>query len=154
MKKISLVLAVAALSGFAGVANAATANAVFGGAVANSCTLTAGTAGVMAPNLESDVLSSTETGGSASTVTALATARGFKVSAIAPTAFTSGDSTDATFAASYSISGPTTATDVAGATETTILRGSHTVAVNLTATKSSGPFANGTYAATVVVRCE
>jgi hypothetical protein len=100
------------------------------------------------------VLSSTESGGSASNVTALATARGFKVSAIAPAAFTTGDSTDVTFASTYSISGPTTATGVAGAVETTINRGSHTVAVNLAATKSSGVFANGTYSATVTVRCE
>jgi hypothetical protein len=154
MKKISIVLAVAALAGFAGQANAATANAIFGGSVANSCTLTAGAAGVLVPNLESDVLSSSLSGGSASTVTALATARGFKVSAIAPASFTTGDSTDTTFASSYDLAGPTTASGVAGATETTLNRGSHTVSVNLVATKSSGVFANGAYAATVTVRCE
>ena len=154
MNKFSIALAAAALIGTVGAAHAVDSNARFGGSVNNSCTLTAGTDGVLMPNINSDVLSSEETGGVNATVAALVTARGFKVKALAPTVFVTGDSTDVTFAAKYSLSGPTTATNVAGATQTTLNRGSHIVSVNLAATKSVGVFANGTYAAEVTVRCE
>lgn len=154
MNKISIVLTAVALMGSVNAAHAVDANARFGGAVSNSCTLTAGSDGVLVPSLESDVLSSEGGSGSAATVTALATARGFTVQTIAPTAFTTGDSTGVTFASKYSVSGSTTAANVAGTTATTLNRGSHQVAVNLSATKASGVFANGSYAATVTVRCE
>ena len=70
MKKLNLILAIALLiapvSGFA-----ATGTASFSGTVVSTCILTAGTAGVIAPNADYTSMSSTNTGGSVSTVTAI-----------------------------------------------------------------------------------
>ncbi len=154
MNKFSIALAAAALIGTVGAAHAVDSNAKFGGSVNNSCSLAAGTDGVLMPNIDSDVLSSKVTGGVNATVAALVTARGFTVRALAPIAFTLGDSTNVTFASNYSLTGSTTASNVAGATATTLNRGPHQVLVDLVATKSTGVFANGTYQAEVTVRCE
>ncbi len=155
MNKFSIALALAALSGTVGLANAASTNARFGGAVNNSCTLGVASDGTMAPNIDSNVLSSNETGGAASTVSALSTAAGFRVSAIAPAGFSSAPvGAAATFAATYAVSGVTTIGTTAGATTSTIGRGAHTVTVNLAATSTAGVFPNGAYEAIVTVRCE
>ena len=60
----------------------------------------------------------------------------------------------ATFAAEYDLSGANTASNVAGGTGTTLAHGTTDVSVDLTATLPSGTYESGTYAATVVLRCE
>lgn len=154
MNKFSIALAAAALIGSVGAAHAVDAKAKFNGNVAHSCTLVAGTDGTLVPNFDGDVLSSKLTGGAAATVTATTTAGPYKVSALAPVAFTLGSSTNTTFEASYSISGATTASNVAGATVTKVKRGTNNISVDLVATNSLDAFANGNYAAEVTVRCE
>jgi hypothetical protein len=158
MKKISLALAMVGAAVVANQAHAVDVGARFGGSVAHSCTLTAGADGVMVPNIDNDVLSSTASGGSAATVTALTTARGYRLSAIAPAAFNSapaGESGTYSFVSTYSVSGPTSATNVPGATTTSLNRGSNAVSVDLVATKTDGNvYSNGSYEAIVTVRCE
>lgn len=158
MKKITLALAMVGAAALANQAHAVDTGARFGGSVSHSCTLTAGADGVMVPNIDNDVLSSTASGGSAAGVTALVTARGYRLSAIAPAAFNSvpaGESGTYSFVSTYSVSGPTTATNVPGATTTSLNRGSNSVAVNLVASKTDGNvFTNGAYEAIVTVRCE
>jgi hypothetical protein len=147
-------LAVVILVGGAGGAQAVDANATFTGLITNTCVLTVGTPGIITANSGFSGLSSDNAGGSESTVSALITGGTFNVSAIAPSTFTLGDSTNVSFATDYSLSGASTASDVAGATTTAISSGVTNVAVDLSATKSSGNFGAGAYAATVIVRCE
>jgi hypothetical protein len=111
----------------------------------------------LAANTTYTELSSTAGGGSAGTIAVLATGTNFKVSAIAPSAFTLAPATggdNATFAAAYSGSGATTIGSTPGATQSTLSAGTTNVSVNLTAQKSSGTFTAGNYTAQVIVRCE
>lgn len=137
--------------------NAATANVPFTGTVTATCVLTVGIPGVLAPNAGFTEMSSTNGGGVAGTVAALSTGGTFKVSAIAPTAFTaapSGGGTAVTFASTYSGTGATTIGSTEGATETTLTPGLTNLSINLAATKTSGTFPAGAYVTEVVVRCE
>lgn len=136
------------------VSLAATTGAVFTGAVENTCVLTVGTPGVITPNSAYTVMSSKNALGSQSTVAALVTGGTFSVSTVAPSSFTVGDSTNVSFASSYSLSGATSATDITGLTATQILPGVTNIEVDLTATKSTSNFVTGAYNATVTVRCE
>lgn len=138
----------------AGAAIASTQSAVFSGTVLSTCSLTAGTPGVITSNAGSTTLSSNNSGGSGSTVTAVATGASFNVTAEVPSTFTVGSSTNVTFAATYDLTGATSATGVSGAVQTLLGVGTTTVDVDLTATKSSGVFAAGAYSASVTVRCE
>ena len=135
-------------------ADAATANAVFSGSILSTCVLTVGTPGVMTADSGYSGLSSDNASGVESTVSALVTGGTFNVSAIAPSAFTLGDSSNVSFVTDYTLTGAATASDVAGATTTAIPAGVTNVSVDLAATKSTGTFAAGVYAATVIVRCE
>lgn len=148
MKKLNLILAIALLiapvSGFA-----ATGTASFSGTVVSTCILTAGTPGVIAPNADYTSMSSTNTGGSVSTVTAISNGTIFKVSTDAPT----GVSAD-TLSSSYALSGATTSASVSGSTQTLLNAGNTAVSVNMSAIKTSGNFAAGAYVGLVTVRCE
>lgn len=148
MKKLFAItivgMMVAPISSFA-----ATGTAAFTGTIASTCILTAGTPGVIAPNADYTNLSSTNAGGSVSTVTALATGAVFKVSTDAPTGVTAD-----TLTSSYSLSGSTTSGSVSGSTLTTLNPGSTAVAVNMSAVKTSGHFNAGAYTGLVTVRCE
>ncbi len=154
MHKKFATAAIVALVGFSSQGFAADASAVFAGAVASTCVLTVGTPGIITADAGFTQLDSDNAGGAESTVAALATGASFKISALAPAGFTAGSSTNVTFAADYSLTGATVATNVAGATTTTLGSGLSTVSVGLEATKSSGTFAAGAYAAAVTVRCE
>jgi hypothetical protein len=133
---------------------AADATAIFSGAVASTCVLTVGTPGIISPDANFTHLDSDNAGGLESTIAALTTGAGFKISALAPTTFTAGDSTNVSFTADYSLSGATSATNVAGSSTTTLTPGNTLVSVGLEAAKSSGTFPAGVYAAAVTVRCE
>lgn len=126
----------------------------FGAAVSNSCTLTTVSDGILRPNVASQNLASTNSGGRASRLVANTSSRGFRVRTIAPTAFTVGNSTSTRFAARYTVSGATVVNNVVGTIVSTLNRGINNIAVNLTATRTTGIFPNGTYEAVVIVRCD
>ncbi|MFP1633224.1 hypothetical protein ACLB6G_15950 [Zhengella sp. ZM62] len=137
-------------------AYSATGNIPFNGSVTDTCVITVGSAGTIMPNTAYTVLSSKEAGGAAGTATILATGNGYSVSADAPSAWSAAPaSTPATtFAAEYDLSGANSATNVSGNTQTAISHGSTSVNIDLTASLPSGTYESGTYAATVVLRCE
>lgn len=127
----------------------------FTGVVTATCVLNVGTAGLLGINTSSNELSSTNSGGLAGSIAVTTTGTTYKISAIAPSAFTlSPDSPTTTFSTTYSASGATTASSTPGATTTTLHTGVTNVSVNLKAAKSSGVFTAGAYAAEVIVRCE
>lgn len=142
------------LATFSGGAMAMDATALFGGRVADTCILATGTPGTFTANSDFTNLSTDNAGGSESTVKAVATSSNYRLSTIAPSAFSAGDSSSVTFATDYSLTGATTANDIAGSTATRLTRGQTTVSVGLKATKTTGTFTAGDYAAAVTVRCE
>lgn len=154
MQKQIICAAMMALVSFSPTAFAATAPALFSGTIASTCVLTVGTPGIITANAGFTKLSSDNAGGLESTVSALATGVGFKVSAIAPNAFTTGPTSADSFIADYSLSGANTASNVPGATTTTLTAGTTLVSVGLEADKSTGTFGAGAYTAAVTVRCE
>ena len=140
-------------------ANSATGNIPFSGAVSNSCIITVGSSGALAASADYAVLSSEETGGAAGTATILTTGGGFSLSADAPASFSSAPATGNTnvsFSASYSATGANTIAPTNGASATALSRGSSAITVNMSGSKSvpGETFESGTYAATVVLRCE
>lgn len=150
-------VATGAVFAASGPAIAVTANVPFSGLVTATCVLTVGTPGVLAPNTDFTVLSSLAAGGVPGSIAVLSTGASFKISAIAPTAFTLAPATggdSVTFASQYQATGATTVGSTPGTTETTVNAGLTNMVVNLAATKSVGNFAGGAYAAEVVVRCE
>ena len=125
--------------------------------VTSTCALTVGRPGVLGPSADFTSQSSTGTGGVSGTVATPANGAGFKVSAIAPTAFTlspAGGSGSVSFSTASESSGSTTIGTTPGATETDLNSGLTNVMVNLDAQKSSGAFTAGTYATEVIVSCE
>ncbi len=152
---IKLVTALAVLAPVQ--AFAVTGNIPFNGTVTDTCIITVGSAGTIMPNAGYTVLGSTQPGGAPGTATILATGSGFTVSADAPSSWGTAPSSAsaAVFATTYSLSGANTASNVAGATGTALTAfGTTNASVNLTATLPSGTYEAGTYAATVVLRCE
>lgn len=136
---------------------AADATVPFAGLVTSTCVLTVGTPGVMAASTDFRALSSTNAGGIPGTVSALSTGSSFKVSALAPTAFTTapqGGGDAVSFHANYSATGSTSIGNTPGTTPTTLNSGLTNISVNLNAVKSAGTFNGGAYAAEVIVRCE
>lgn len=139
------------------VARSADGLVLFNGTILATCVLTVGTPGILAANADYSALSSSAAGGAGGLITVLTTGSAFKVSALAPSAFTlapSGGGDNVTFATSYSGSGATTIAVTPGATETSLNVGLTIVTVDLTAAKSAGHYAGGNYTATVTVRCE
>lgn len=150
-------LLMALVCGGAVKADAADSLVPFTALVTSTCVLTVGTPGVLGANSDFSVLSSSASGGVAGTVSALSTGTTFKVSAIAPTAFSiapDGGNTGVTFAATYSGTGSTSIGTTPGDTQSTLATGVTLLTVNLDATKSSGPFPGGAYTTEVTVRCE
>ena len=136
---------------------AATGNIPFNGTVSDTCIITVGSSGTITPNTAFTVLGSTQPGGAPGTATILATGSGFDVFADAPSAWGTApaSASSAVFATTYSLSGANTASNVAGTTGTALSNfGTTNASVNLTATLPSGTYESGTYAATVVLRCE
>lgn len=158
MRKSILAAATAgAVMASSGQALAVTANVPFTGIVTATCVLTVGTPGVLAANTDFTVLSSSAAGGTPGSILVLSTGSSFKVSAIAPSVFTLAPPTGSdsvTFASRYQTTGATATGPTPGATETTIAPGTTNMVVNLDATKTSGNFNGGAYAAEVIVRCE
>ena len=160
MKKITKL--VAAFSVAAAVApmqaQAATQGIPFNGSVSSTCVITLTGNGVLGASADFSTLASTEAGGAAGTATVVTNNSSFGLSADAPTSWDSAPATggnNVSFAAAYSSAGATTASNVAGTTITSLNQGTHTVSIDMSAVKTVGEtFESGTYAATVVLRCE
>ncbi|RWX60151.1 hypothetical protein EN780_32755 [Mesorhizobium sp. M4B.F.Ca.ET.089.01.1.1] len=134
------------------------------GAVVGTCTIVIGASGTMKPNPAINIFGSKQAGGSSAGATITASSLlctilnlidCFSVSAPAPIAFTSapsGGDTNVTFATVFRLDG--SGTDIPGSSPQRVINGTHTMQVDLTATKSPGIFPAGSYQGTVTVRCE
>lgn len=141
----------------AGPAFAATGNVPFAATVLSTCTVTVGTAGVMAANSDFTVLDTEEAGGNAGLAAVVSTGAAFSVSVDEPTAFLispTGGNDNLSFDVKYDATGVTTASGVIGSVATLLNPGLTTVSVDLKATKSVGVFSEGAYTTEAVVRCE
>ncbi|MBZ9795103.1 hypothetical protein [Mesorhizobium sp. ES1-4] len=132
-------------------------------AIVGTCTIMVGASGTMTTSPTIGILGSTQAGGQSAEATITASSLlcsllnlldCYSVSAPAPAAFTSSPSsggTNVTFATTYRLdSGVSTP----GSTTQKLVNGTHTVQVDLTATKSSGIFPAGSYQGMVTVLCE
>jgi hypothetical protein len=132
-------------------------------ALVGTCTITVLSGGTLGHDPAIDTLGSREAGGAAAQVqvkansvvcTVLGLLDCYRVSAPPPAAFAaspSGGDAGVAFSSSYSIDG---GPDIAGTTQTEVLNGTYSVAVDLSADRASGIFPAGTYQALVTVRCE
>ncbi|MDV6224890.1 hypothetical protein R2G56_01200 [Nitratireductor aquimarinus] len=139
------------------IAFAASTVIPFRGEVNSTCVITVGTPGTLGISGDFTVLSSDISGGVPGTAVVLATGAGYSISTTAPTAFTSAPATgndNVAFSSKYSATGATSVTDIIGTTLTPLSIGLTTASVDLTATKSAGVFAVGTYIAEVTLTCE
>lgn len=128
-----------------------------------TCTIVVLSPGLMTPDAPISTLGSAQPGGTPaqaqvtanSTVcTVLGLLDCFRISAPAPSAFTSypvGGDTGVTLSTSYRIDG---GAGIVGGVQTEVLNGVHSVAVDLAATRGSGVFPAGAYQAQLTVRCE
>lgn len=134
---------------------AVTGNVIFNADVNNTCAITIVDAGILTTNVGQTQLSSTNAGGQAGSATLATTSAAYTVNVNAPTAFDTQPATagTSTFTATY---GTTGATVLAAGQNTAkpLSVGTTNVSVNMAATKASGSYPTGTYAATVVLRCE
>lgn len=135
---------------------AASGDIPFNGTIVDTCVITVGSGGTIAPNSAYSVLSSKEAAGTSGKATLLVTGNAYSVSAEAPAAWSTApaSASSAVFASEYDLSGANTAANVAGATATPLANGTTNVNVDLTATLPSGTYEAGTYRAIVVLRCE
>jgi len=133
-------------------------------AIIGTCTIMIGGTGVMKANPAINIFGSKQAGGSSATATITASSLlctilnlldCYSVSAPAPAAFTSapsGGNTNVTFATVFRLDG--SGLDIAGGSPQRVTNGTHSLQVDLTATKSPGIFPAGSYQGTVTVRCE
>ena len=139
-------------------AHAVTGNVIFNADVQNTCAIVVNDAGTLTTNVGQTQLSSENAGGAAGTATITTTSAAFKASVANPTAFDSapaGGGTSTSFASKFSGSGATTiASTLASAPAVSLNTGVTNVSVHLAATKSTGSFPTGLYAATVVLTCQ
>jgi hypothetical protein len=135
---------IAPISGFA-----ATGTASFTGTVDSTCIITAGQAGKFTPSADYKSISSTNPGGYASQVSALATGSAFSISTDAPQGITAN-----VLSSSYSLSGATTRGSTDGTSTSPLASGETFVAIDMTATRDASVFTAGTYNGVVTVRCE
>ncbi|MCA0031463.1 MULTISPECIES: hypothetical protein [unclassified Mesorhizobium] len=148
-------LAIAALAGLCLPAQAA---------IIGTCTIMVGGSGTMTANPAIGILSSKQAGGSSASATIVASSLlcslfnlldCYSVSAPAPAAFSSapsGGGTNVTFASVFRLDGA--GVDNTGSVAQKVVNGTHSMQVDLIATKSSGIFPAGSYQGTVTVRCE
>ncbi len=135
---------------------AQTTNVPFAAAVTSVCILSVVTPGVLATSTDFTKLDSREAAGVSGAV-AIVNTGPFSVSAEAPSAFTiapAGGDDNVSFQAFYTASGATTAGETLGSVATPLATGITNLEVDLEAAKTGGVFAQGAYAAEVLVRCE
>ncbi|TGQ53203.1 hypothetical protein EN836_15590 [Mesorhizobium sp. M1C.F.Ca.ET.193.01.1.1] len=133
-------------------------------AIVGTCTIVIGASGTMKSNPAINIFGSKQAGGSSAGATITASSLlctilnlldCYSVSAPAPIAFTSapsGGDTNVTFDTVFRLDG--SGVDIPGSSPQRVINGTHSVQVDLTATKSSGIFPAGNYQGTVTLRCE
>ncbi|MDG4881088.1 hypothetical protein [Mesorhizobium sp. WSM4884] len=133
-------------------------------AIVGTCTIVVGSSGTMKANPSINIFGSKQAGGSSATATITASSLlctilnlldCYSVSAPAPIAFTSapsGGDTNVTFDTVFRLDG--SGLDIPGSSPQRVTNGTHSIQVDLTATKSPGVFPAGNYQGTVTVRCE
>lgn len=139
------------------IAFAASGIIPFRGEVNSTCVITVDSPGTLGISGDFTVLSSDLSGGIAGRASVLATGAGYSLSTTAPAAFSSAPPTGnahVTFASKYTTTGATSVTNIPGPTLTPLSTGLTMASVDLTATKSMGIFAVGTYIADVTITCE
>jgi hypothetical protein len=133
-------------------------------AIVGTCTIMIGASGTMKVNSTLDVFGSRQSGGSSASATITASSLlctllnlldCYSVSAPAPASFSSapgGGDANVNFASVYRLDGA--GIDTSGSVPQRLTNGTHTIQVDLTATKSSGIFPAGSYQGAITVRCE
>ncbi|MEM6650305.1 MAG: hypothetical protein AAF603_08650 [Pseudomonadota bacterium] len=122
----------------------------------DTCTVVVGTPGILAPNSDNTMLSSTQAGGQPAIVTVAATAALYKVDIDSPTTFTlapSGGDTDMSYATEFDATGVTTLTDIAAGASVNLNLGVTVLSIDATAQKTSGIFPAGSYSMSSTVEC-
>ncbi len=147
-------LTLVSLTAMTGAANAANIDgeAVFAGAILDTCAVTVPVPGALGSSADATRLGSDEAGGSAAQAQIVTNNPRANLQVIAPTNFTlapAGSDTDTTFAASHTIDGSTLDAGISALLPVGIT----TASVDASATKSSGAFEGGAYTMTVTVRC-
>jgi len=128
----------------------------FSGLVLDSCALVIGTNGVLGQSIDQTILSSKETAGLPGTVTVTTNSINSNIEVISPTSFDVGPAsadTNTTFAASYSLAGDTTLSEVTGDSVTPLALGITVATIDANATKTTGTFDAGLYELVTTVRC-
>lgn len=128
----------------------------FSGLVLDSCALVIGTNGVLGQSIDQTILSSKETAGLPGTVTVTTNSINSNIEVISPTSFDVGPAsadTNTTFAASYSLAGDTTLSEVLGDSVTPLALGITVATIDANATKTTGTFDAGLYELVTTVRC-
>lgn len=135
-----------------------------GAAIVGTCTIVVGSTGTMKANPAINIFGSKQSGGSSATATITTSSLlctllnlldCYSVSAPAPIAFTSapsGGNTNVTFATVFRLDG--SGVDISGSSPQRVANGTHSIQVDLTATKSPGIFPAGNYQGTVTILCE
>ena len=150
-----VLLGMAALAGFCLPAHAV---------IIGTCTIVIGASGTMKSNPAINILGSKQAGGSSAGATITASSLlctilnlldCYSVSAPPPIAFSSapsGGDTNVIFDTVFRLDG--SGTDIPGSSPQRVTNGTHSIQVDLTATKSPGIFPAGSYQGTVTLRCE
>ncbi len=138
-------------------------------AALGTCTIVVGAPGVLTPNASLTTLSTQNSGGSPASATITTMAGGvvpslvcalnlplncFRLSVTPPADFIAAPAaagTASTFSGGWRVAGGSSSLNVLSAV---VLNGTYTMHFDLTATKSSGVFAAGTYQAQQTIRCE
>jgi hypothetical protein len=157
MKNLTRVAIIAAVAMAPIKAISAEGNIPFSGSVQDTCIISVGNTGTLSVNTNHTVLGSEEAGGSAATATVLTTGEGYSLRADAPTAFqttaTTGNN-NVSFEANYKASGASSIGKTDGKIASPLNRGSTSVDIDMSGTKTSGTFEAGSYDAIVLLRCE
>ncbi|MBB4657941.1 hypothetical protein [Parvularcula dongshanensis] len=135
---------------------AAQTGLTFTGTVLDSCTVIAGTPGVLGTANGNTLLSSEVVGGIPSLATVAATGLGYELSVEAPTAFDlapAGAATGTTFSASFETSGATLVGRIVAGLTASVALGTTFLTVDAEAARPGDVFPAGAYAMTATVRC-
>ncbi|MBE7186204.1 MAG: hypothetical protein INR68_17560 [Methylobacterium mesophilicum] len=135
---------------------AASANLEFAGTVLRTCSITVGAPGVLDVGANGTTLSSSSGLGTPATALVVSTGSNYQLSVTNPSSFSlapSGGNAGVTFDTKYSVTGVTSALNVAAGGSTLLNIGTTNLSVSLTATKAT-VFPSGLYTAQTVVTCE
>lgn len=152
MTKICTAAALAALTFVASAGPAAAVTVSLSGTILNSCALTVGSSGTLAPASDGTRLGSEESGGSAASLTVVATGSAPTLTFAAPTLNAPAGSSGSTVAIRYNAGGSGASSGYTSSQTTASSNLIDGFTVHARVTNASG-FVNGTYTASTVVTC-